>query len=654
MAEPSKRTGASRAKRKRKPRAHEASDPTVGLLGSPDLRRNDYRNLLIVVGVALVVRIIFFFLYKHNNPLFYYPVMDAKEYHEWALEILSGNFWDNEVFFRAPLYPYLLALLYKVSGGSIAFAIFFQQLIGVVTALLVYLLARQFFVPRVSLLAGIVAALYWPFLYFEGDLLVVALIVCLDVFALFLITRSMRTHRPLGLIGAGVIIGISAIARPSILILLPVLPLVFYLYGRNRAVGASGRWIKQSLLVFGGAMILISPVIVRNYVIGRDIVPIASQGGVNFYIGNNPQSDGRSAVIPGTRWDWRGSHEDAVRIAEAARGRSLKPSEVSNFYFREGLKFIFGSPDRSIPLLARKFALFWAGGERSNNKYIYFFWQKSGLGEVPLPGFWLVAPLGLAGAVLLWRKRRDFWLLYLFVTSYTIGVVAFFVTARFRLPVVPVLIIFAAYAAFVLWRAFRQRSVSGWRTAVLVALCFVIVDIDFVRFREHTIGAHALSHYTLANAYLVRGAKDKAIAEYEQAMDINNLRPTEGYRRVARAADFNLGALYHGKGFCARAVPLLSRVGGNDKLATLAQRHLAECFFQLGRYSEAVDIYRGLLRGQPDNAQLRGALIETMIGQANSHKQNGDTAAAREVLNRAQSMFPNHPRIQQAIQTLGR
>jgi 4-amino-4-deoxy-L-arabinose transferase-like glycosyltransferase len=581
--------------------------------------------------------------------------MDAKYHHEWALEILSGNFWGHEVFFRAPLYPYLLAFLYKISGTSIAFAIFFQQIIGMGTAVLVYLLARQFFVRGVSLLAGVLAALYWPFVYFEGDLLIVTLIVFLDVLALILLIKSMRTGRTRMFLTAGLVLGLSALARPNILILLPVVPLAFHMFERSGAghrAAASQQWLKGTLLVYVAVVCVILPVVVRNYIVGRDIVPIASQGGVNFYIGNNPQSDGRTAIVPGTRWDWWGGYEDAIRIAETARGRPLRPSEVSNYYFEQGLAFVFGSPDRSIPLLGRKFGMFWAGGERSNPKSISFFWHRSGLGKLPLPGFWLVAPLGLAGAVLLWRRRRDFWLLYLFVASYMIGVIAFFVNARFRLPVVPVLIVFAAYAAVLVWRTARQRSPGVWRAIALVALCFVVVDMDFIRFRENKVHADSISHYTLGNAYLSMGLTDKAIGAYEEAIDTYTRYPTAGYRLIARNVDFNLGKLYRGKGLCSRAIPHLQRVGGNDQFTTLAQIYLGECYSRLGRYAEAEDIYRRLLRVRPDDDSTRQSLIDAMIGRARKLHEQGQSARALDVLNQAQSISPNDPSIKREIQLI--
>ncbi|MEJ2721717.1 MAG: glycosyltransferase family 39 protein, partial [bacterium] len=326
-------------KKKKKKREAPAPAEIFPLLGRRGVwSRTDTRNVIIVAAAALLIRVLFFLLNRENNPLFYYPIMDAKYHSEWAQEILAGNFWGDEVFFRAPLYPYLVALLYKVSGTSIGFVILVQHLIGASTAVVVYLLARRFFVPRVALLGGLLAAFYWPFLYFEADLLIVTLVVFLDTLALLFLTLAIQARPgspdriavggfrigpgPL-FAAAGLALGISAVARPSVLIYLPALPVVLYFAVPSTGAGSRRNhraWIRQTALVYAAAAVVILPVIVRNYVVGRDIVPIASQGGVNFYIGNNPESDGRTAIVPGTRWDWRGGYEDAIRLAEEAEG----------------------------------------------------------------------------------------------------------------------------------------------------------------------------------------------------------------------------------------------------------------------------------------------------------------------------------------------
>jgi len=60
------------------------------------------------------------------------------------------------------------------------------------------------------------------------------------------------------------------------------------------------------LILAAGCVIIVSPVTLRNIFIGHDKVLIASQGGINFYIGNNPYADGTSAVIPefGNTWQY--------------------------------------------------------------------------------------------------------------------------------------------------------------------------------------------------------------------------------------------------------------------------------------------------------------------------------------------------------------
>ncbi|UCG51608.1 MAG: tetratricopeptide repeat protein [Candidatus Latescibacterota bacterium] len=618
------------AKKSKKTKLKKPAPVTVfeNLSSSNVWVRRDLRNVIVTLGVALLVRLVFYFLNKENNPLFHYPIMDGKYHHEWAQEILSGNFWGDEVFFRAPLYPYFLALLYKISGSSIGFAVFCQHVIGSVSAVLVYLLTRRFFRPGLALLAGLFAALYWPFLYFEADLLIVTLVVFLDLLALFWLVVGLQNQRAVYLVLAGLVLGLSAIARPSVLIFYPLIPAVFYLCQRQEIRrGARGhkRWIRQTVFVYTASAVIITPVIVRNTVIGRDFVPIASQGGVNFYIGNNPQADGRTAIVPGTRWDWWGGYEDAIRIAETESGRRLKPSEVSVFYFRKGLDFIVTSPDKSIPLLGKKLYLFWAGGERSNNKYIYFFWQKSGMDKVPLPGFWLVAPLGLLGGVLLWRRKPEFWPLHLFVLSYMIGVVAFFVNARFRLPVVPVLVVFAAYAVFHIVWVLRFRRSDLWRPLVILGICVFVVDFDFVHFGENKTYADSISHYTLGNAYLNMGDTEKAIQEYEEASDTYRKYPRPGYRLIARNVDYNLGRLYWAQDRCPDAIERLKKVGGNDQYTILAFELLADCYVREGRSAEATDVFQQILRAVP-------AHRKATFGLANAYRLAGQPERAEEVL----------------------
>ena len=596
--------------------AREAALPGAGegepepepdpLLRPRPFRRRELWKLVLLLALALVPRLAFFVRHQ-ESPVFHAPIMDARYHDEWARAILSGeeSDWSREVYFRAPLYPYVLAGIYAVSGGSIRVAVLVQHLVGAATVVLVYLLARRLFAEPVAWVAGLAAAAYWPLVYFEGDLLIETTFLFLNLAALLLLDVGWCAARRAVLLAAGVVFGLAAVARPTILLFLPFLPLAFLaarLPGGPRRAGGPG-WVAAALLVWAGAALPIAPVIVRNWVVGRDVVPIASQGGVNFWIGNNPESDGQTAIAPGTRGDWMGGYHDTIRMAEQAEGRRLKPSEVSRHYFRKGWDFLVSSPGESLPLLWRKTAAFFGAGERANNKYIYFFWNRFGLASWPLLGFWIVGPLGLAGALLLLRRAGRFAALQLFLVTYSAGVIAFFVNARFRLPIVPVLIVFAAYAAVHVVRSLRTRGWRGAGALVLPGVLAVLVNLDWLRFQEHTAVVDAVSLFTLGNAHMRNGDDEQAIACYEQARRAHGENPITAWRMAQPALNFNLGRLYWQRGEGDLAVEALERVRGTDPPALQAKLLLAACRLERGELEDAVRVYADVLRRFPRQDQ---------------------------------------------------
>lgn len=597
---------------------------------------------------ALVLRLAYFFVNRHGNPLFYYPILDSLFHHQWAGKILSGDFWGQEVFFRAPLYPYTLALLYKLSGSSIAFAVLCQHVTGALSVVLVYLLSREFFTARVAVLSGSLAALYWPLVYFEGSLLIVTMIVFLDLLALLLLQMSIRRPRFGLLLAAGAVFGLSAVARPSILIVAPLIPLVLYLTRRSAAHAAEAAnqpWRRRSAVVLAGIVAVVTPVLVRNYVVGRDVVPIASQGGVNFFIGNNPLSNGSQAVVPGARADLYGTFHGAIELAERDVGRRMKPSEVSNYYFKKGFGFVFGSPVESASLAFKKLYFFWAGVERSNNQYVQFFWRRFGLGKLPLPGFWLIGPLALMGGVVLWRQRRELSLLYLFVISYMVGVVAFFVNARFRLPVAPVLMIFAAYAMCYLFHAFRYDRGTLWKSIGVLVACGLFVNYDYVAFRGVRALDEAVSWYELGTAYLKMDKDNSALGAFEKARGVQEKYPTRGYGQISDIVDYNLGVLYWEKGLYSRAIPALERIQ-NEEAAARSTRHiLADSYLNTGRLQEAQATYLRILSTTPDDRQ-------GLVGMARVYKKLGEPGKTDEIVRRLRSLYPGDRGLAKELQEL--
>jgi len=117
-----------------------------------------------IVALAAVLRLAYT-LGSRTSPFFDHLDLDTKFYDSWARRIAAGDWVGHDVFFMGPLYPYFLGLVYKVFGPSLLAAKLVQSIVGALTAGVVYLLGREVFGAAVGVVAGLLAALYIPFIF---------------------------------------------------------------------------------------------------------------------------------------------------------------------------------------------------------------------------------------------------------------------------------------------------------------------------------------------------------------------------------------------------------------------------------------------------------------------------------------------------------
>jgi tetratricopeptide (TPR) repeat protein len=415
------------------------------------------RWLLVVCAVALLLRVVYV-LQSRASPLFDAPQMDALYHLEWARAFARGEEYQDGPFFRAPLYPWFLGLLLRVFGEDLLLVRLVQAVLGTLSVALTARVAALVFDRRAGLVAAALAATYWILIYFDGELLLPVLEVLLDLAAIERTLVAGRSGKRPAWLVAGAAWGVAALVRPNVLAFVPVLVLWSLRRPGGSPAQAEGRRARaaRALAFAGGVALAIAPVTAWNVLAEGDRVLISSQGGVNLWIGNNPQSDGSSAIVPGTRPDWWGGYHDSIALVEREAGRALRPSEVSAAYTAKALAWMRAEPAAALAHLAWKTRLFWADFELGNNVDERFFALRYGpiLRWLPIT-FGVVAPLGLLGLVLAWRRLWSAAPLLLFVPVYAATVIAFFVCARFRVPVVPPLCIAAAYALV--------RGVDTWR-----------------------------------------------------------------------------------------------------------------------------------------------------------------------------------------------
>jgi len=558
---------------------------------------------------ALLVRFIYLNQIK-SSPLFDVPLLDAQYHDQWAQTILKGQDFEKGVFFRAPLYPYFLALVYKIFGHSFYMARLIQFIIGSLSCVLVYLIGKKIFNPRVGRIAGVIASLYGILIYFEGDLLLEGLSVFLDL-VLVLALLSAKAKPSYGrLIACGGLLGLSALARPNILLVGVAFFfwILFYfppgteivktermnrkVHTKAQTYGFASLTINRKSLLYAvcfafGAILIISPVTLRNYVKGKDFVLIASQGGMNFYIGNNPQSDGVSAFLPGARGTWWGLHDDAIKIAEESTHKKLKPSQVSGFWYGLGMKFVKEHPFDFLRLMMKKLVLFWNGNELSNNQDIYFFAKRGGVLKgliwrfIIFFPFGIMCPLALLGMILSSKQFKNTLVLLSFIFVYMLSVILFFVTARFRVQVLPFLFIFSAYALNWFFVKIKEKRFSAvGKYLFILVLIAIPLNLHIPGYQDLGV---AWSYFNLGFAYGEKGDISSAIKEYKLALT---------YDPKLADAYSNLGALYRQQGKYTQALQELEKAlsYGADTANTLCNRGMI--YYAFGLLDKAENDYK--------------------------------------------------------------
>ncbi len=529
------------------------------------LHRRERWFLLGLLVFSVCLRVVFL-LQVHDNPFFNNPTSDAYYYDAQAQSIAAGDVLGADAFFRAPGYPYWLGLIYAAFGHSYLAVRVIQHLLGVAAILLLYLLARRLFNPTVAAVAALLMAFYPVLMYFEGQLLFDSFLTFLCLSWFLLLYRARDNPTVWRWFVAGLLYGIISVTRPTFLPL--ALPLFGYEIWRCFKMDGKGKALRVGGVLMAGIALAILPVTIRNYVVANDAVLIASQGGINFYIGNNDDADGYTARIPtdaGASWEIA----EMSLYVEKMVGHRQTPSEESNFWYAKGMEFIYHHPVHFGALLIKKFYLFWNAMEIPNNLNFYTFSQYSWLLRLLPVGFWCVGPLGALGMIVAWKARRGRTMIA-FILMYCAVMIMFFVCDRYRLPVVPLLCVFAGYALVVFfdWMVQREYRPMLISATVLVLLALFVNSNAYQLEREepvhqfymlgliemkHENYAAALSHFEQAsrygkpirNLYLHLGFSELMLGKKQQAQE--SFHKELSYHPDSYGALANLSSLYLGE-----------------------------------------------------------------------------------------------------------
>ncbi|MCX7013216.1 MAG: tetratricopeptide repeat protein [Candidatus Sumerlaeota bacterium] len=611
-----------------------------------------WKLALLLALVALLPRVAYLRQYI-ESPYYGTVFLDELYHYDWASAVARGRILGDQAFFRAPLYSYLLGALFAITGPNLLWPRVAQIALGALATALVFLLGERLFGRRAGILAWAFAAFYGPSVFFEAELLDVVLQLAFFPAIALAALRLMERPRWGAAAALGLLTGLCALARPNILLFAPFL-IAISLWPALPGTGpVQIRRLAALAGVYAAVMALaILPATIHNAIAGRAFVPIASFGGINFYLGNNETADGHT---PRTRRHYFAfdRYRDSVELfaekeAEAALGRPLSAAEVSGYWSARAMGVIVHSPGAFLRLLARKFAFFWNDLEIKNNKDLAFVGQQIPvLRWLMLLGRWgVLAPIGLAGMGMALRRRasvtqafrpvdlgpaaapedhrleslrhenadptqtlsvqvrrQGVFLLAGFLLVFMVSVILFFVSDRHRLPAVPLLAVFAGYAVDQAIERFRMRRWAAlFREAALVIILMALILPHW--FQSIAAEWPARDWWTLGNCYKDKGDLEHAEAAYRRALEFGPNDPDLWN---------NLGETLFRERRTVEAEKAFRRAFEADSSYVRALNNLAVSLQERGALGEAEAAFRRALEIAPDYTLARKNLADLLL-----------------------------------------
>ncbi len=498
-------------------------------MGNEDLRAASKRRisreriiLVAILSLGLALRL-FHWVIISDTPLretHLVPGSDNQLFWDWAQQIVSGDllgayqsynvtrraaapvetwyYWEGgkEVFRTAPLYPYWLAALLAISGRSALFVFLMQLLVGAFHPLIMFGLGRRLFDESVGLLASFLTALYGPFIFYEGVILRDWLPPIVFQLALLGILKASDSGFRRDWLLAGVGLGLGLLAKETLLLFMALVGI--WLVCKWRHEWRAAAW--ASLFLLGGLLLSLSPLIIRNFAVGVSPFALSNRAAETFVDGN-----AADAAVVG----WKGIPNTMKSIMERSDGR-LFPT------IRETLKTYDGHYGEFI---RKQLLKLWAVADpRELAGGIVGFDYGVEISPVLRYTFTygMIFPLGISGLIFslpAWRRQQ---LLLLFLVAMVGGLLYGIVQERYRLTLVPVLILYGAFFLVWLFRAFTGKH-AAQAVAGLALVAGVAGAQEFGPLPDrYTAHIQTEVHLLASRFYASQGKYDLAVAELER------------------------------------------------------------------------------------------------------------------------------------------
>ncbi len=615
------------------------------------------------------------------------PILDGRIYLDLARTLSQGGAWPAGPFFMTPLYPALLSILFRIAPPSTLTVQVLQSALGLGTLGLLMAAVRRDFGNVSACLAAGLYVFCGPILAMESLVLTESLLLFLAAGALWSWPRPESHESRVKDLVFGVLCGLLAIGR-GVFLLLPAGAILSLWLTRTAGRPArpenapAGRPVRSEKASAGrpahAEIAPTGPVRSENAPAGRPpragiascapnqvpprgkpaglaartafilagtalaLLPVAvhqtratghpalttTNGGLNFFLGNNPAARGIYSQPPEIDLS---SDFTAASSASRAAGRPLSLEESSRFWMGRSLAFIRNEPAQALWLFGRKALLYLSPREIPQIENFDALRGDAPVLRVAFIGFSWILPLAVLGIILTWKKRAAAPWLTLIAVGW-VSTVLFFATGRYR---VPFLAGFIGPAAVGLEQLIGMARSRRFRMIALAVP--VIAGVEWLLPSYPVAKARAHDLFQLGQRLDDHGDHAAALTAYHRSL---GLWPEGG------EAWHGIGVALVQMGRPAEAVEAFR--GALARMPDSAPTHydLGAVYGQLGQDGRALDEFREAVRLEPSDPSYRSDLA---VALARTGRKEDAISEFREVLRD----HPGFERARQGLAALG-
>src|SRR5205085_5173365 len=339
----------------------------------------------------------------------------------------------------APIYPYILAAVFKVFGvytSASAIAILsINAIFSVLTIVAVFHIARRAFGLRAAVWSGWLAALfpyawYWAIKWAWETSLATLLLTCLFLLSMRMAgVESSETYKARFAPSAaarewllfGLLWGLIALTNPSLLLWLPFCGL--WLITIQVRAEHSKRVFRQAFAAACIFVAILSPWVIRNYRVFHRFIPLRGNFGAELRMGNAESAVGL----------WRSWMHPSSNVLELRKYEEMGEVAYVDAKQREAVTFIRSRPLLFAKLTFKRIVYFWYGTPRDTGFEIFTLGRNI--------AFLLSSILALAGLWAMWSRRHP--ATFLFASLLFAAPLIYYVTfphPRYRAPIEPAML----------------------------------------------------------------------------------------------------------------------------------------------------------------------------------------------------------------------